>query len=223
MRNLHNALLLKQLYQLKQLGYQYSGITPSLIKEKPLELPHSLEELKKQATECHLCELSKSRQNLLFGEGNPRAKILFVGDTPTATQESAKSLFVGRAGEMLTNMIEKVLLIPRDEVYITNILKCHIPNNQPPTPTQAHTCLAYLQKEIEIIKPSLVVALGESAYRYLTGDNSSLESVRGILKTEENYKLIATFHPNYLLRNPSLKREAFMDMKTIKNLLETIV
>ncbi len=223
MRNLQNALLLKQLYQLKQLGYRYSDITPSLIEDSPLMLPSSLSELQKQASNCHLCELSKSRQSVLFGEGNPQAKILFVGESPSSVEESVKQLFVGRTGEILTNMIEKVLFISRSEVYITNILKCHTPNNQLATPTQAHTCLAYLKQEIETIKPLIVVTLGANAYKYLSGDDTPLDKARGILKKQDGYTLIATLHPSYLLRNPSFKKEAFIDMKLIKQTMDTLL
>ncbi len=223
MRNLQNALLLKQLYQLKQLGYRYTDIAPSPREETPSLLPSSLSELQKQASNCQLCELSKSRQSVLFGEGNPEAKILFVGESPSSVEESTKQLFIGRTGEILTNMIEKVLLIPRSEVYISNILKCHTANNQPATPTQAHTCLEYLKQEIEIIKPLIVVALGASAYNYLSGDDISLKKARGILKKQDGYTLVATIHPSYLLRNPSSKKEAFVDMKRIKELMDTIL
>ena len=219
MKNLHNALLLKQLYQLKQLGYRYTDIAPSQYEASEIELPSSMETLKKQALNCHLCELSKSRTHVVFGEGNESAEILFVGEGPGATEDSTGHPFVGRAGEVLTNMIEKVLLIPRSEVYIANIVKCRPPNNRVPTPTEAHSCLPYLKKQIEIIRPKLVVTLGATAYHYLTGDESRITQIRGTVKKQNGYKVIPTFHPSYLLRNPSAKKEAFADMKLIKSLM----
>lgn len=219
MRNLHNALLLKQLCQLKQLGYQYTDIAPSQYKASELQLPSSMEALKKQASDCHLCELSKSRHHVVFGEGNEEAEILFVGEGPGATEDDTGKPFVGRAGEVLTNMIEKVLLIPRSEVYISNIVKCRPPNNRVPTATEAHTCMPYLLKQIDHIKPKIVVTLGGTAYHYLTGDESKITQIRGTVQKRDHYTIIPTFHPSYLLRNPSAKKEAFIDMKLIKSLM----
>lgn len=220
MKNLQNALKLKHLLQLKQLGYTYTDVTISQQEKSTLKLPSSMEALRKQAMDCHLCELSKTRQNVVFGEGNERADILFVGEGPGATEDSSGRPFVGRAGELLTNMIEKVLLIPRSEVYIANIVKCRPPNNRVPSSSEAHTCLPYLQKQIEIIKPKLVVTLGGTAYYYLTGDESKITQIRGTVKAQDGYKIIPTFHPSYLLRNPSAKKEAFVDMKLVKSLMD---
>jgi len=222
MKNLHNALLLKQLYQLKQLGYRYTDISLSTYQSSELHLPSTLEELKKQAQSCHLCQLSKSRESVMFGEGNPNADILFIGEAPNSTEESGRVLFVGRAGEMLTNMIEKVLLISRSDVYLTNVVKCRPQNNRIPTPTEAHSCLPYLKKEIEVIKPKIIVTLGETAYHYLTGDDLTITQVRGTINKQESYTIVPTYHPNYLLRNPSAKKESFADMKLIKHLMEEL-
>jgi len=221
MKNLHNALLLKQLYQLRQLGYRYTDLSLSKHKESDLQLPSSMDALKKQALNCHLCELSKSRSHVVFGEGNEDAEILFVGEGPGATEDSTGNPFVGRAGEVLTNMIEKVLLIPRSEVYIANIVKCRPPNNRVPTATEAHTCLPYLHKQIESIKPKLIITLGATAYHYLTGDESKITQIRGTVQKRDTYTIIPTFHPSYLLRNPSAKKEAFIDMKLIKSLMRS--
>jgi len=145
---------------------------------------------------------------------------MFVGEGPGATEDSMGRPFVGRAGELLTKMIENVLLIPRSEVYIANIVKCRPPGNRTPTPTEAHTCLPYLQKQIEIVKPRIVVALGATAYRYLTNDESRITRVRGTIHKQNGYSIIPTFHPSYLLRNPSAKKEAFIDMQLVKSLME---
>lgn len=222
MNNLRNALVLKQLYQLKQLGYSYTDVSLSSQKESNLQLPSSMEELKKQALKCHLCELSKSRKNVVFGSGNENADILFIGEGPGAAEDDRAEPFVGRSGQLLTKMIENVLLIPRNEVYIANVVKCRPPNNRIPLPTEAHTCLPYLLKQIESIKPKLIVTLGATAYHYLTGDENNISQVRGTVRKFNNYSLIPTFHPSYLLRNPSAKKEAFVDMKLIKHIMETI-
>lgn len=220
MKNLHNALLLKQLYQLKELGYKYTDITPlSYVDSNPLELPNSLHKLKLQAENCHLCSLSKSRTKVVFGEGAEEAKIMFIGDIPLAMEDDVGRPFLGRGGEMLTAMIEKVLGLSRHDVYVTNLLKCHPLTNQEIHETQLHTCKAYLFKEIELIQPKIVVTLGEKAYHYVTNDFRDLKEIRGTVTPYKQYILVPTYHPNFLLKNPSLKAEVFEDLKKIKALL----
>jgi len=220
MKNLHNALLLKQLYQLKQLGYRYTDITPYQEEKIDLALPDTLESLEKQAQNCHLCDLSKSRQKVVFGEGNPHADILIIGEGPGATEDSAGKPFVGRSGELLSKMLENVLGLSRADVYISNIVKCRPPNNRVPTPTEAHTCQPYLLKQIELIQPKLILTLGATAYHYLTGDDTGITKVRGTVHTYGNATLIPTYHPSYLLRNPSAKKEVFEDLLKIKELMK---
>lgn len=219
MKNLKNALLLKQLYLLKQLGYKYTDLTPFKKDEPDLSLPNTLDKLKKQAMECHLCQLSKSRTHVVFGEGNSDADLMFVGEAPGATEDSSAKPFVGRSGELLTKMIENVLSFSRSEVYITNIVKCRPRNNAEPTPAEAHTCQPYLLKQIELIKPRIIVALGATAYHYLSGDDTNISKVRGTVIQKKGYVLIPTYHPSYLLRNPSAKKEVFEDLKMIKALM----
>jgi len=219
MKNLHNALLLKHLYQLKNLGYKYTSIVPYQEKEPDFTLPNTFEALKKQAMGCHLCTLSKSRQKVVFGEGNIDAEIMIVGDVPSNSDDSAGKIFTGRTGDTVSKMIENVLALKRSDVYITNLLKCHALDSESPSPMDAHTCQPYLLKEIELVKPKLIVTFGEMAYRYLTGDDSSLADIRGTVHEKEDYKVIPTFHPSYLLRNPSAKKEVFEDLKKVKSLL----
>jgi len=219
MKNLKNALLLKQLYRLKQLGYLYTSVVPFKEEEPNLTLPNTLKKLKKQVLECHLCQLSKSRTNVVFGEGNTNAEIMFVGEAPGSTEDSSGKLFVGRSGELLTKMIEKVLLIRREDVYITNIVKCRPRDNVEPTPTEAHTCQPYLLKQIELIQPKFIVALGATAYHYLSGDETNISKIRGTIHKQDGYTLIPTYHPSYLLRNPSAKKDVFEDLKMLKGLM----
>ena len=219
MKNLRNALLLKQLYQLKQLGYNYTNIAVYKEEELNLSLPNTLESLKKQAQNCHLCELSKSRQKVVCGEGDPHADLLFIGEAPGATEDSSGKPFVGRSGELLTKMIENVLHVSRSDVYITNIVKCRPPNNQVPTASQAHTCQPYLLKQIELIKPKMIITLGATAYHFLTGDETEISKVRGTIHKQNGYTLIPTYHPSYLLRNPSAKKEVFEDLLKVKDLM----
>ena len=220
MKNLKNALLLKQLYQLKQLGFNYTSVSPYKEDESNLSLPNTLEKLEKQARECHLCELSKSRTHVVFGEGDPHAALMFVGEAPGSSEDSMGKPFVGRSGELLTKMIENVLHLKRENVYIANIVKCRPPNNRTPTPIEAHTCQPYLLKQIELIKPRLIVALGATAYHYLTGDETPISKIRGILQQQDNYTIIPTYHPSYLLRNPSAKKEVFEDLLKVEEQLK---
>ncbi|NPA27625.1 MAG: uracil-DNA glycosylase [Epsilonproteobacteria bacterium] len=218
MKKLYKALLLKKLLVLKELGVEY--IEPiEEFKENKLELPDNIEELRKIVLNCHLCDLSKSRKRVVFGEGNIKSNLMFVGEAPGASEDEIGRPFVGRAGQLLTKMIENVLNIPRSSVYITNVVKCRPPNNRTPTKEEALSCKPYLLKEIEIVKPKLIVALGSTAYYYLTGDKTPISQVRGHIIDMKSYKLIATYHPSYLLRNPSAKKEAYKDLLLIKEFL----
>ena len=219
MKNLYNALLLKQLYQLKNLGYRYTNEKPYSHEERELlELPNSIQALKKQAQNCHLCSLSKGRNHVVFGEGNPQADIMFVGDVPLEIEDNAGAIFLGRGGEMLTAMIEKVLKLSREKVYITNLLKCHPLLTKEVHESEFHTCKAYLFKEIELVKPKVIVTLGERAFHYLTNDFTDLKEIRGRVIQKESYRIIPTYHPNFLLKNPSFKRDIFLDLKKVQKL-----
>jgi len=221
MRNLHNALQLKQLMLLKQMGYAWTDMQPSDLENEPADLPYSLTALNKLVTDCHLCTLSKSRRRSVFGEGDEHAEVMFVGEGPGATEDSTGRPFVGRAGELLTRMIENVLLLPRSRVYIANIVKCRPPSNRVPTESEALTCRPYLFRQIELIQPRIVVTLGATAYRYLTNDTTPISRIRGNAISMPAYTLIPTFHPSYLLRNPSAKKAAFEDLKKIKAMMES--
>jgi len=209
--------IIKQLYLLKWLGYEYMNPITKPI-ERPT-LPDDLEALRKIVSECHLCDLAKTRKNVVFGEGNPNAKVMFIGEGPGATEDETGRPFVGRAGQLLTKMIENVLEMPRSEVYIANIVKCRPPGNRVPTPEEARSCIPYLFKQIQIVDPKILVALGATSYRWLTGDNTPISKIRGEMVKFEDRILIPTFHPSYLLRNPSKKKEVYQDLLKIKELL----
>ncbi len=218
MKRLYNALQLKKLYTLKSIGVHF--IEPlKEFSEDEIALPNNLKKLEELVKKCHLCELSKTRNNVVFGEGNPNATLMFVGEGPGASEDEQGRPFVGRAGMLLTKMIENVLLIKRSQVYIANIVKCRPPNNRTPLPTEALTCRPYLFKQIELIKPKIIVALGSTAYHYLTNDTKAISKVRGSVIDMKDFKLIPTYHPSFLLRNPSAKKEAYVDMLLVKKLL----
>ena len=222
MKNLHNALLLKQLIQLKQLGYRYTDTSLRQDDKAMFHLPNNHVGLKKQANDCHLCDLSKSRNKVVFGEGNLDANIMFVGDVPGASEDSSGSLFQGRSGDVLTNMIEKVLEIKREKTYMANIVKCKPLGDHSVTAAQIHTCSPYLTKQIELVKPKVIIALGKEAYKQLTGEDEPLEKIHGIACKVNEYTVFAIHHPVFLLRNPSAKRVVFEDLKKIKEFLDSL-
>ena len=202
--------------------YQWLGTTymdPIKLDSPTNTLPHDLDSLKEIVLQCHLCDLAKTRKNVVFGEGNPKAKLMFIGEGPGATEDETGRPFVGRAGQLLTKMIENVLEIKRSEVYIANIVKCRPPNNRVPTSQEVASCIPYLFKQIEIIDPKIIVALGTTSYQHLTGDKTPISKVRGKKLQFQGRILVPTFHPSFLLRNPSKKKEAYEDLLTIKELL----
>jgi DNA polymerase len=221
MKRLYTSLNLKKTLMLKALGVDYIEPIASF-KEPEIALPNRLNELNELIKNCYLCELSKGRKNTVFGEGNLDANIMFVGEAPGASEDNSARPFMGRTGELLTKMIENVLDIKRDEVYITNILKCQPLKGKAPTANEILTCKPYLQKQIQIVKPKLIVTLGDMAYSYLTNDNTPITQARGHIFDMQEYKVLPTFHPSYLLRNPSAKKEAFADMLKVKEFLKTI-
>lgn len=215
--------LLHKLYQQRFLGYEFIDDIEEVNEQNEINDIHnisSLENLKKIVSSCHLCQLSKTRKNIVFGEGNPKATLMFVGEAPGAMEDEQGRPFVGRAGQLLTKIINNVLQLKREEVYIANIVKCRPPNNATPSLEIATTCKPYVLKQIELIKPKIIVALGSVAYKYLTNDlNAKITKVRGSIIDFKGIKLIPTYHPSYLLRNPSAKKDVFIDMKIVKALL----
>jgi len=212
-----NLIKLKQLYKLKEAGVEYFEGFES--KEKNIQMPNELKELEKICKNCTLCNLSKTRTNVVFGEGNPNAKLMFIGEGPGEMEDKTGRPFVGRAGKLLTKIINTVLEIDRSEVYIANIVKCRPPNNRVPTIEEAETCKPYLLKQIDIINPEILVCLGKTAFMYLLNSDIPISKVRGQIFEFKEKKVIPTYHPSYLLRNPSAKKEAYKDFLLIKSML----
>jgi DNA polymerase len=215
---IENLLKLKHLYNLKLLNQEYFEGYQKEFKIDSI-LPNNLIELNNICSNCHLCNLSKTRRNIVFGNGNIRSDIMFVGEAPGEMEDNQGLPFVGRAGELLTKIIETTLPVKREEVYISNIVKCRPPNNRVPTLEEAETCKTYILKEIEIIKPKIIVTLGKTSFSYLMEDERAISKVRGKVFNFGNSKLIPTYHPSFLLRNPSKKVDTFNDMKLIRSLL----
>jgi len=213
--------LLKDLYSHKFFGFEYYDDIKPTFKQKTSENSlTSLLTLESTVKQCHICHLASSRKNIVFGEGNENADIIFIGEAPGALEDESGHPFVGRSGDMLTKIITNVLEIPRNEVYITNILKCRPHNNATPTFEEASSCKDYLFTQIELIKPKIIVTLGATAYKYLTNDmDVSVSKIRGSIIEFGSIKLIPTYHPSYLLRNPSAKKDLLEDIKKVKALL----
>lgn len=219
MRNIQLSLEIKKLYQLKQFGYKFTSTTTPENKKTTLTLPDDFKSLEKQANSCHLCELSKSRTKVLFGSGNPKADLMFVGISPNASDDMAGDLFTGRVGEMLNDMIEKVIGVSTTSVYLTNVVKCYPPQNRAVTTSEANTCISYLDAQIRLISPKIIVLLGDEAYKYMIGDSQQIAKIHGNVIKKDNTTLIPTFHPGFLFKNPSFKREALEDLLKVKSLL----
>ena len=222
MENLADLRLLRDLYHYKSLGYSYfSDIKKPVISvQSDIDLPDSMEELSQRANQCSLCTLSNSRKNVVFGEGNPHADIMFVGEGPGAVEDEMGRPFVGKSGELLTKIIETTLELKREDVYIANIVKCRPPLNRVPSREEAQKCLPFLLKQIELVKPKIIITLGATSYQYLSGDETSaISKIRGEMIQFSEALLMPTFHPAFLLRNPSAKKYVFLDMQKVKALL----
>jgi uracil-DNA glycosylase len=165
---------------------------------------------------CKLCELGRTR--VVFGVGNPKARLMFVGEAPGEDEDRQGEPFVGRAGQLLTRIIEAISLT-RDQVYIANVIKCRPPGNRNPEPDEVSACEPFLFQQIAIIKPRVIVALGKFAAQCLLRTTEPITRLRGREFEYRGATLIPTFHPAYLLRNPSSKREVWEDMKKVRGIL----
>ena len=207
-----------------------SGISEFFVAQKNfdsskagLNLPYcsSLESLKQEALGCKNCSLHKTRHNMVFGAGNPKAELIFIGEAPGEDEDLQGLPFVGRAGQLLTKIIEAMGLKRRD-VYIANILKCRPPNNRAPLPTEIIECEDILKRQIDIIKPKIICTLGKFASQTLLKTEITISALRGNLKEYNGIKLMPTFHPAYLLRNPNDKKLVWQDMKKIMKELKIV-
>jgi len=174
-----------------------------------------LESLREKLGECTRCGLSATRRHIVFGEGNPEARIMFIGEAPGAVEDETGRPFVGPAGRLLTDIIEKAMGLSRSEVYIANILKCRPPGNRDPLPEEVEQCIGFLKQQIMEIKPEVVIALGHIAAQTLLETTTPISSLRGTFKEYLGITMMPTFHPRYLLQNPSKKRETWEDIKKV--------
>jgi uracil-DNA glycosylase len=221
LKSYQNLVLLKSLYRYKALGFSYMDPV-SLNSETDSftdVLPDNIHALHSQMAQCHLCDLSKSRQRVLNGFGNPNADIMFIDAYPSMIEDESGDSFCGRSGSSLKKMIENVLGLSVNSIYLTHILKCKPSHHNKVLDSELSSCKPYLLKQIELVNPKIIVSLGEMAYTNLIKDASSFENVRGHKIPFENSTLIPIYHPSYLLRNPSLKKCTMGDLQVIKGLL----
>ncbi len=172
------------------------------------------------AAGCTLCRLSEKRHKVVFGEGDPHAAVMFVGEGPGADEDRTGRPFVGQAGQLLERMLFAIGL-RRDQVYITNIVKCRPPGNRDPKEDEVAPCAPYLDQQIELIAPRILVALGKPASNRLTGTTKTIGALHGRWTSYKGIPLMPVFHPAYLLRTEIAKREVWEDLKKIKQRLES--
>jgi uracil-DNA glycosylase len=174
----------------------------------------TLEEIREEIGDCTRCQLHEGRTNLVFGDGNPKARLVFVGEGPGRDEDMQGKPFVGRSGKLLTKIIEAMGL-KREDVYICNVVKCRPPNNRTPEPEEMSTCEQFLFKQIRFIKPEVIVCLGATAAKSILRTKNSLGSLRGKFHQYSGTKLMVTYHPAALLRNPHFKKPAWEDMQAV--------
>ncbi len=164
---------------------------------------------------CQRCKLAPTRTNIVFGSGNPNAELMFVGEAPGFDEDQQGLPFVGRAGQLLTKIIESID-IKRDDVYICNVLKCRPPDNRNPEPDEVQSCNPFLKKQLAVIRPRIVCCLGTFAAQTVMQTTAPISKLRGKFYDLDGARVIATFHPAYLLRSPDKKRDVWEDMKQIR-------
>jgi uracil-DNA glycosylase family 4 len=177
--------------------------------------------IREEIGDCRRCRLAGGRQNIVFGVGNPQAHLVFVGEAPGADEDQQGEPFVGKAGQLLTKMIE-AMGYRREDVYICNVIKCRPPGNRNPEPDEVAACEPFLKKQLAALRPRMIVTLGKFAAQCLLRDETPISRLRGNFRTYEGISLMPTFHPAYLLRDPSKKKEAWTDLKAVNAALKRL-
>jgi uracil-DNA glycosylase family 4 len=177
----------------------------------------TLEQLRAAIGDCQRCKLWPGRTHLVFGVGNPKAKLMFIGEGPGRDEDLQGEPFVGRAGQLLTDIITKGMGLRREDVYIANVVKCRPPENRNPEPDEVASCEPFLKKQIDLIRPEIIIALGKFAVQTLLQTKAPITKLRGHWHSYHGIKLMPTFHPAYLLRNPGDKKLVWADIKKVIN------
>lgn len=204
---------------------QRPATPPAPTVEIPLEpradLPRDLPALQALVATCEKCGLCKTRTQTVFSDGSPLAKLMFVGEAPGRDEDLRGVPFVGRAGQLLDKMIAAIGM-KREEVYICNVLKCRPPDNRPPAPEEVAQCRSYLEQQVALVRPVAICALGLSAVQALLETKATMGSMRGKTYSFRGIPLIPTYHPAALLRNPGWKREAWIDLQRVRDLVHSV-
>ena len=217
-----NDDLRNELILLRDLGFTHLDIRPPAAPPTIIEDSEGkslLDELRAIAVVCEKCRLAKSRTQVVYGVGNPNADLMFIGEAPGRDEDLKGEPFVGRAGQLLTDIIEKGLKMPRADVFIANVLKCRPPQNRNPEPDEILACQPFLEKQIALIRPRVLVGLGKFSAQWLFKSMEPIGRLRGRVGDYDGIKVIPTFHPAFLLRNPSAKKDVWEDMKVVRRLL----
>jgi uracil-DNA glycosylase family 4 len=195
--------------------YPFIKETAKSVTAEPAGQPRTLESIREEIGDCTRCKLSKGRTNIVFGEGDPKAAIVFVGEGPGFEEDQQGRPFVGEAGLLLTDIIEKGMKIKRAKVYICNIVKCRPPGNRNPEPDEVETCIGFVKKQIAAIKPKVIVTLGNVPTQNLLNTKQGITKLRGVWQDYEGIPVMPTFHPAYLLRSPGEKGKVWEDIKKV--------
>jgi uracil-DNA glycosylase family 4 len=187
---------------------------PSLFETMDKVKDETLLKIREDLGECTRCKLHKGRNKIVFGDGNPKAQLVFVGEGPGADEDAQGLPFVGRAGKLLTQMIEAMGL-QRKDVYICNVVKCRPPENRAPEPDEVAACSPFLMRQIDSIQPKVIVCLGATAAKTILNTTRGISQFRGEWLEWRGYKLMATYHPAYLLRNPPAKADVWKDLQKV--------
>jgi DNA polymerase len=209
--DLRNELLL-----LRDLGYTHLDVRKAAVPmmDGNADFAALLAEQQAIAAICENCKLSKTRTQVVYGVGNPNADLMFIGEAPGRDEDLQGEPFVGRAGQLLTDII-KAMKLTRDDVYIANVVKCRPPENRNPEPDELDACRPFIRRQVEIIQPKVIVTLGRFGLQSLLEKSYGITSVRGQWLEYNGVKVMPTYHPAYLLRNPSAKKDVWADMKKV--------
>lgn len=214
--------VLYNLYFLQSCGYKYmQDLVFKDDQKDSFDLPSNLKHLSDIVKQCSLCEFSKSRTNTIFGLGSENSKVMMVGDFPSISEDESGTVLNGKYGEMLKNIVKNVLKLTLEDVYFTNIFKCKKTNIQMDKKFH-HDCISYLYKQIEIVQPKVIVLLGLDTYKYFFDKNEeNLKMLNGSFEEYKGIKVLTTYHPSFLIRNPSFKKDVMADMIKVKTYLES--
>ncbi len=198
----------------------FSSALAQHIQSKPVEVnSNTISDMKCEIMSCDACELSKYRKNALCGIGNKQARLMFIGEAPSANDDENNQLFSGDVGELLDKMIMAMGFSGREEVYLTTLLKCRPPGNRVAEKFEVEKCIGYLKKDIELVNPEAIVVFGANTVKYLVGKEGTISELRGKILYYRNIPLMPTFNPAYLLRKAAAKREVWQDLQEVMKIL----